>query len=142
MIIGSAKGLSLKEKNNNQKETDNLNAAAALFSQCLYEMELFVSFLKGKKETVRGLAGIGDLYVSAAGGRNSLMGSYLGQGFLYSEVKETKMKDTTVEGADLAFEIYPLINKDFNLKQMPLMISMIDSIVNNKKINIKWEYFN
>ena len=105
-------------------------------------MELFVSFLKGKKETVRGLAGIGDLYVSAAGGRNSLMGSYLGKGFLYSEAKETKMKNTTVEGADLAFEIDSLINKDFTLKQMPLMISMIDSIVNNKKINIKWEYFN
>lgn len=142
MIIGGAKGLNSKEKNNNQNEIDNLNTAAALFSQCLYEMELFVSFLKGKNETVRGLAGIGDLYVSAAGGRNSLMGSYLGKGFLYSEVKETKMKDTTVEGADLAFEIYSLINKDFNLKQMPLMISMIDSIVNNKKINIKWEYFN
>ena len=142
MIIGSAKGLNLKEKNNNQNKTDNLNSAAALFSQCLYEMELFVSFLKGKKETVRGLAGIGDLYVSAAGGRNSLMGSYLGQGFLYSEVKEKKMKDITVEGAELAFEIYSLINKDFNLKQMPLMIAMIDSVVNNKKINIEWKYFN
>ena len=52
------------------------------------------------------------------------------------------MKDITVEGADLAFKIYSLINKDFKLKQMPLMITMIDSIVNNKKINIKWEYFN
>ena len=142
MIIGSAKGLNLKENNNNQNETDNLNTAAALFSQCLYEMELFVSFLKGKKETVRGLAGIGDLYVSAAGGRNSLMGSYLGKGSLYSEVKETKMKDITVEGADLAFVIYSLINKDFNVKQMPLMISMIESIVNNEKINIEWRYFN
>ena len=105
-------------------------------------MELFVSFLKGKKETVRGLAGIGDLYVSAAGGRNSLLGSYLGKGFLYSEVKEKKMKNITVEGADLAFSIYSLINKDFKLKQMPLIISIIDSVVNNKKINIEWKYFN
>ena len=109
MIIGSAKGLNLKE-NNNKNETDNLNTASALFSQCLYEMELFVSFLKGKKETVRGLAGIGDLHVSAAGGRNSLLGSYLGKGFLYSEVKEKKMKNITVEGADLAFSIYSLIS--------------------------------
>ena len=83
----------------------------------------------------RGLAGIGDLYVSAVGGRNSLMGSYLGKGFLYSEVKENEMKNITVEGADLAFKIYSLINKDFKLKQMPLMITMIDSIVNNKKIS-------
>ena len=70
------------------------------------------------------------------------MGSYLGKGFLYSEVKENEMKNITVEGADLAFKIYSLINKDFNIKQMPLMIAMIDSIVNDKKINIKWEYFN
>ena len=52
------------------------------------------------------------------------------------------MKDITVEGAELAFEIYSLINKDFNVKQMPLMIAMIDSVVNNKKINIEWKYFN
>ena len=142
MIIGSSKGLNFIEKNNNQDEKNYLNTAAALFSQCFYEMELFASFLKGKKETVRGLAGIGDLYVSTVGGRNSLMGSYLGKGFLYSEVKENEMKNITVEGADLAFKIYSLINKDFKLKQMPLMITMIDSIVNNKKINIKWEYFN
>ena len=39
--------------------------------QCIYEMELFVDFFKGKRETVLGLAGLGDLYVSSAGGRNS-----------------------------------------------------------------------
>ena len=45
------------------------------------------------------------------------MGSYLGKGLLYSEAKETKMKNTTVEGAELAFKIYRLINEDFNLKK-------------------------
>ena len=70
------------------------------------------------------------------------MGSYLGKGLLYSQVKEKEMKNITVEGADLAFTINSLVNKDFNLKQMPLMISMIDSIVNNKKITIEWKYFN
>ena len=38
-------------------------------------------------ETVYGLAGLGDLYVSAIGGRNSLMGKYLGQGHLYKDAK-------------------------------------------------------
>ena len=37
-------------------------------------MIIFVEKLNGKKETVMGLAGIGDLYVSADGGRNSKMG--------------------------------------------------------------------
>ena len=35
------------------------------------------NFKKGKKETVKGLAGLGDLYVSAAGGRNSKMGAFI-----------------------------------------------------------------
>ena len=42
-------------------------------------MEIFVEHLNGKKETVKGLAGLGDLYVSSAGGRNSKMGSNLGE---------------------------------------------------------------
>ena len=39
------------------------------------------------------LAGLGDLYVSAIGGRNSQMGKHLGQGTLYKEAKEKFMKD-------------------------------------------------
>ncbi len=135
MVIGSAKGL-----NNNTNEY--LNTSAALFSQCIYEMEIFVSFLKGKKESVRGLAGIGDLHVSAAGGRNSLMGSFLGEGYLYSEVKEKKMKNITVEGAELSFVIFELVKKHFTIKQIPLLLSMMESIVENKKMKIRWEYFN
>ena len=142
MIIGTAKGFNKKENDKKQKEINYLNTEAALIPQSIHEMELIVSFLKGKKETVKGLAGIGDLYVSAAGGRNSLMGSYLGEGLLYSEVKKLKMKDITVEGAELAFEINSMIKKDFNIKELPLMLAMIDSVVNNKPIKIKWKYFN
>ena len=142
MAIGSAKGISNSSKNINKNDVKYLNTSASLFSQSVHEMELFVSFLNGKKETVKGLAGIGDLYVSAAGGRNSLMGSYLGEGFLYSEVKENQMKNVTVEGADLSLEIYELVNKNFSIKELPLMLSMMESIVNNKKVDIQWKYFN
>ena len=64
---------------------------------------LFSEFLKGKKDTVKGLAGLGDLYVSAAGGRNSKMGSYLGEGMTFSKAKKTKMEKITVEGEELIF---------------------------------------
>ena len=43
---------------------------------------------KGKDETVLGLAGAGDLFVSAAGGRNSKMGSYLGKGYTFKKAKK------------------------------------------------------
>ena len=133
IAIGSARGL-----NNN---SNYLNTSAALFNQSVFEMELFVTTLKGKKDTVKGLAGIGDLHVSAAGGRNSMLGAYLGEGLVYSEVKEKKMKDITVEGAELSLEIFELIKTKFNFKQIPLMFSVMESIVENKEMSIRWEYF-
>ena len=72
------------------REKNYLNTASALIKQSVQEMEIFVEHLKGKKETVKGLAGLGDLYVSSGGGRNSLMGSYIGQGMTFTEAKKIK----------------------------------------------------
>ena len=138
MVIGAASGLN-KIKS---KGILYLNTSAALVKQSIYEMEVFTEFLKGKKETAKGLAGLGDLYVSAAGGRNSKMGSYIGQGMVYSEAKKTKMQNITVEGADLIFEIGKKVKEDFSDKKLPLMIAMINSILEDKKLEIKWENFN
>ena len=76
------------EKPNEVKEKNYLNTASALIKQSIYEMEIFVEHLKGKKETVKGLAGLGDLYVSSGGGRNAKMGSYIGEGLTFSEAKK------------------------------------------------------
>ena len=89
-------------------------------------------------ETVYGLAGVGDLYVSAVGGRNSKMGDYLGKGFTFRSAKRKFMKDDTVEGADLAFEIAPYILKKLNRKKIPLMIALLNAITKNKKLKIKY----
>ena len=102
------------------------------------EMVEFVSNYGGRAETVYGLAGLGDLYVSAIGGRNSLMGKYLGDGHLFKDAKEKFMKDITVEGAQLALEIGPKIIQDLNPKHFPLMISMLNTICGNKKLIINW----
>ena len=104
-------------------------------------MIIFVEKLKGKKETVIGLAGIGDLYVSADGGRNSKMGEYLGQGLSFKEAKKKKMPNDTVEGADLALEIGEKIKSDFNSKSLPLMISIIDTICQEKPLKVDWKNF-
>ena len=101
-------------------------------------MAEFVTYYGGHAETVYGLAGLGDLYVSVIGGRNSLMGKYLGQGHLYKDAKELYMKDITVEGAELAFEIGPKIFKDLEEKKFPLMFSVLRSICENKKLEIIW----
>ena len=123
------------------REKNYLNTASALIKQSIHEMEIFVEHLKGKKETVKGLAGLGDLYVSSGGGRNAKMGSYIGEGLTFSEAKKTKMEKVTVEGADLAIEIAKKVKEDFDEKKLPLMLSMINAIVEDKKLEFNWEAF-
>ena len=123
MLIGSAKGN---------------NTSSALFRKSIQEMEYLIKFFKGKKETVYGLAGLADLYVSAVGGRNSKMGEYLGRGLTFKNAKKRFMKNDTVEGADLAYEIAPYIYKKINNRKIPLMIALLNSIVKNKKLKINY----
>ena len=141
MAVGAAKGLCSNNISEEVREKNYLNTASALIKQSIYEMEIFVEHLKGKKDTVKGLAGLGDLYVSSGGGINAKMGSYIGDGLTFSEAKKTKMKNITVEGADLAIEIAKKVNQDFDERELPLMIGMINSIVNDKKLILDWESF-
>ena len=138
MAIGASQGLC---QSTETKEKNYLNTAAALIQESIYEMIIFVEKMKGKKETVIGLAGIGDLYVSADGGRNSKMGEYLGQGMKFKDAKKIKMSNITIEGADLALEIGAKVKSDFNSKELPLMISMIDTICESKPLKVDWKNF-
>jgi glycerol-3-phosphate dehydrogenase (NAD(P)+) len=141
MAVGAAKGLCSKNVTNEVREKNYLNTASALIKQSIHEMEIFVEHLEGKKETVKGLAGLGDLYVSSGGGRNAKMGSYIGEGLTFSKAKKDKMEKITVEGADLAVEIAQKVKQDFSEKKLPLMIGMINAIVEDKKLELDWDSF-
>ena len=123
MIIGAGEGL---------------NTSSSIFRKSISEMVYLTKFFKGKEKTVYGLAGLGDLYVSAVGGRNSKIGGYLGKGFTYKKAKKKFMRNDTIEGAELAFEVAPYILKKINNKKIPLMIGLLKAISKNKKLNIKW----
>ena len=123
MIIGSGEGE---------------NTASALFRKSLDEMEYLIKYFRGKKETIHGLAGVGDLYVSAVGGRNSKMGEYLGKGYTFKIAKKKFMKNDTVEGADLAKEIAPHILKKIKKNKIPLMHALLSAITKNKKLKINY----
>jgi glycerol-3-phosphate dehydrogenase (NAD(P)+) len=138
MLIGASEGLSNSKAPKEIQSKYYLNTSASLIHRSISEMVEFVSFYGGRAETVYGLAGLGDLYVSAIGGRNSLMGKYLGEGYLYKDAKEKFMKNITVEGAQLALEIGPKILQDLNCSHFPLMFSMLNTICENKKLEIKW----
>ncbi len=113
---------------------DSLNMSSSLFKKSLNEMIYITKYFKGKIETALGLAGVGDLYVSAAGGRNSKMGVYLGQGYTFNNAKRKFMPNETVEGEQLAREIAPFVIKKIQQKKIPLMTKLIKSIINNKKL--------
>ena len=99
-------------------------------------MKYLIRYFKGDDETISGLAGVGDLYVSAAGGRNSRMGSYLGRGFTFKLAKKKFMPNDTVEGEQLAREIAPFITRKIDKKKIPLMILLLKAILKNKKLKI------
>ncbi|MDA9996225.1 glycerol-3-phosphate dehydrogenase [Candidatus Pelagibacter sp.] len=138
ILIGASEGLSSNNLSNEIKKKYFLNTAASLAYKAISEMKVLSKRLHGKEETAYGLAGLGDLYVSSAGGRNSKMGYYLGQGYVFTEAKEKFMKEITVEGADLAFAIGQKILKEFKKEEFPLLISVIEAICENKKLEIKW----
>ena len=115
----------------------SLNASSNLFQKSIIEMKYLTKYFKGKDETTLGLAGVGDLYVSAAGGRNSKMGSYLGKGYTFKGAKKRFMPKDTVEGEQLAREIAPFIFKKIDKKKIPLMNNLLRTIINNKKLKIK-----
>ena len=58
-----------------------------------------------------------------------------------SEAKKTMMEKVTVEGADLAKEFAKKVNEDFDKKKLPLMLGMINAIVDDKKLELDWESF-
>ena len=58
-----------------------------------------------------------------------------------SKAKKMKMEKITIEGADLAKEIAKKVNEDFNDKKLPLMLAMINAIVDDRKLELDWEAF-
>ena len=59
---------------------DAHNARAACFTQAVVEMRKLVHAGGGEIETANGAAGVGDLHVTAAGGRNRAFGEAIGRG--------------------------------------------------------------
>ncbi len=124
MLIGSGEGS---------------NTSSSIFTKSINEMMYLTKHFKGKEETVYGLAGVGDLYVSAVGGRNSKMGEYLGKGYKFKRAKKKFMPNDTVEGAELAKEIGKYLLKKINKNRIPLMVDLLRAILNNKKLNTRWQ---
>jgi glycerol-3-phosphate dehydrogenase (NAD(P)+) len=75
------------------------NMRAALFPLAVAEMSLLAESLGGRRETVAGLSGAGDLQVTVTAGRNRLLGERIGMGLSGAEAfQELTAAGTTTEG--------------------------------------------
>jgi hypothetical protein len=75
----------------------NHNYEAALFGQGALEMGQLLRLQGGRPETAYGLAGVGDMYVTSAGGPNIRVGRLIGVGMTFSEA-DAKLGHITLEG--------------------------------------------
>ena len=72
------------------------NARAAVFALGLIDMVRLTEQLGGRADTVLGLAGAGDMFVTCLGGRNGRFGRLLGAGQTPEQAR--KVIGSTVEG--------------------------------------------
>jgi glycerol-3-phosphate dehydrogenase (NAD(P)+) len=122
------------------------NLAAALFAQGLSEIAYMVEVMGGRRSTVLGLPGAGDLYVTSMGGRNGRMGRWLGLGYHYIDAKKKYMASETIEGAELALAIGPTIEEmvasgKLDARRLPLLRAMIQVVCNDSIARIPWDDF-
>lgn len=93
VAIGIADGI---EKRSGKPHS---NMRAALFPLAVAEMGLLAESLGGRRETVAGLSGAGDLQVTVMSGRNRLLGERIGLGLSGAEAfAELTAAGTTTEG--------------------------------------------
>jgi glycerol-3-phosphate dehydrogenase (NAD(P)+) len=126
-----------------QNKARNNNAAAILFDQAVKEMLALTLALGGKPESVWGMPGVGDLYVTCQAGRNSRLGNALGRGLTYAEAKAGPLKGETVEGAELGVAVSSSIHGMIEVGRLkaadvPLTLSLLKALTENTSLEPPW----
>ncbi|MCB9450377.1 MAG: glycerol-3-phosphate dehydrogenase [Anaerolineaceae bacterium] len=121
------------------------NYAAAIFAQGLAETAYLVQLLGGGLDTVFGLPGAGDLYVTTQGGRNSRMGRLIGLGRTYTDAVE-EMPNETIEGVDAVLSIMPAV--DAMMKRgkiasdaLPLLVTLHRILTRGESVEFAFDRF-
>jgi glycerol-3-phosphate dehydrogenase (NAD(P)+) len=122
----------------------NNNAAAVLFDQAIREMLALSEAMGGTPESVWGMPGAGDLYVTCQAGRNSRLGHALGRGLTYAEAKAGPLKDETVEGAELGIAVAQSLRNlvgsgTVSHDSIPLALALLDVLTAGKTFVPPWQ---
>lgn len=129
-------------------EGDVDNPKAALMARGAVEMANIVEAYNGSRETALGIAGVGDYYVTAQGGRNRTFGVLLGKGKTKAQAMDI-MENQTVEGITATYNGYKLLKKlesqgKFNIREKAPLFQELYWILYEGKpveeaINSYWE---
>ena len=124
----------------------NHNAAAILFDQAIRELMILVRAHGGTEQSVWGMPGAGDLYVTCQAGRNSRLGNNLGRGLTYSETKAGPMKGDTIEGAELGVAVATTLRTMMregvlDAASLPLTSALLDALTQDAALDIPWTSF-
>lgn len=105
------------------------NSFAALITRGLGELTRLGVEMGGKKDTLYGLSGLGDLIVTCLSehSRNRKAGKLIGEGKTIEETrKEVGMVIESIDNIDVAYELCKLHNVD-----MPIVVAVYDVLYNN-----------
>ncbi len=139
IAVGFAHGAQEKLPPTENKAFNN-NAAAILFDQALREMMVLVRAFGGSTESVWGMPGAGDLYVTCQAGRNSRLGNHLGRGLTFAEVKSGPMQHDTIEGAELGIAVadFILASDKLDRSKLPLTLALLKTLTQNAPFVPLW----
>lgn len=129
-----------------ENKAGNNNAASILFDQAIREMMVLARALGGSAESVWGMPGAGDLYVTCQAGRNSRLGHALGRGLNYADAMTGPLKGETVEGAELGLAVAKSVQAMVSATaldgdRLPLTLTLIDTLKNNMPFDPPWQRF-
>lgn len=115
------------------------NPKSAIMARGTIEMANIIEAYGGNRETALGIAGVGDYYVTAQGGRNKKFGVLLGQGKSKPEAMDI-LQGQTVEGIAATFSGYRLLRMmeeqgQFNIElKAPLFLELYNILYEDKEV--------
>ena len=104
LAVGMAGGMLERAGGPDEAGSYMHNPAAAIFGEAAAEMIRLVTLLGGDPANVTGLPGVGDQYVTSAGGRTVRLGRLLGRGLTYSQAR-AEMAGETLESAEIVMQL-------------------------------------
>ena len=117
------------------------NAKGVIAAMAVREIGIFVEDAGGKKETVFGLSGFGDLIATFRGGRNGMLGELLGKGLTTQQALEELRKRGVgvIEGYGTTRRAYKLLKTlesqgRASLDDFPLLTAIYDVLYNGKMV--------